>query len=106
MLHIEWGADSLAGRHSEDPYTGIHITMGQGTEERGLAYKNTGGPPRISRDGDWSETYACDLFDWHLKTQESLPWLTGMASSMALCSAPHDATAFTRGSKAAARGEK
>lgn len=79
MLHIEWGADSLAGRHSEDPYTGLHIATGQGTDERGLAYKATGGPPRISRDGDWSESYACDLFDWHLKTQESLPWLTGAA---------------------------
>ncbi|HEY4354288.1 MAG TPA: glycoside hydrolase family 2 TIM barrel-domain containing protein [Acidobacteriaceae bacterium] len=79
MLHIEWGADSLAGRHSEDPYTGLHITTGQGTDERGLAYKATGGPPRISRDGDWSESYACDLFDWHLKTQEALPWLTGAA---------------------------
>lgn len=79
MLHIEWGADSLAGRHSEDPYTGLHIATGQGTDERGLAYKATGGPPRISRDGDWSESYACDLFDWHLKTQEALPWLTGTA---------------------------
>ncbi len=79
MIHIEYGADSLAGRHAEDPYTGLHIATGQGTDERGLAYKNTGGPPRISRDGDWSETYACDLFDWHLKTQESLPWLTGAA---------------------------
>jgi beta-galactosidase len=37
----------------------------------------TGGPPRISRDGTWSETYACDLFDWYLKTIEQTPWLTG-----------------------------
>ena len=33
----------------------------------------------MSRDGDWSETYACHLFDWHLKTQEKLDWLTGTA---------------------------
>lgn len=33
----------------------------------------------MSRDGEWSETYACNLFDWHLKTQEKLPWLTGAA---------------------------
>lgn len=52
---------------------------GHGTDERGLDYKPTGGPPRVSRDGDWSETYACNLFDWHLKTQEALPWLTGSA---------------------------
>jgi beta-galactosidase len=33
----------------------------------------------VSKDGDWSETYACNLFDWHLKTQEKLDWLTGSA---------------------------
>ena len=25
------------------------------------------------------ETYACNLFDWHLKVQETLEWLTGSA---------------------------
>ncbi len=40
---------------------------------------NIGGDARVSRDGDWSETYACNLFDWHLKTQETLPWFTGSA---------------------------
>ena len=33
----------------------------------------------MSVDGDWSETYACNLFDWHLKVQESQEWLTGAA---------------------------
>jgi beta-galactosidase len=80
LIHIEWGADSHARRHAEDPYAHIpHIATGQGTAETGLAYRDTGGPPRISRDGDWSETYACDLFDWHLKTQGKLDWLTGSA---------------------------
>jgi beta-galactosidase len=80
FIHIEWGADSHAGRHSEDPYRALgEIATGQGTEERGLAYLATGGDPRMSRDGDMSETYACDLFDWFLKTQETLPWLTGSA---------------------------
>ena len=80
LLHIEWGADSHARRHAEDPYAHIpHIATGQGTAETGLAYRDAGGPPRISRDGDWSETYACDLFDWHLKTQETLDWFTGSA---------------------------
>jgi beta-galactosidase len=77
FLHVEWGADSLARRHAEDPYQGIEdIAVGE-TAERGLAYLPKGGTSRVSRDGDWSETYACDLFDWHLKVQESLPWLTG-----------------------------
>jgi beta-galactosidase len=80
LIHIEWGADSHARRHAEDPYAHIpHIATGQGTAETGLAYRDTGGPPRISRDGDWSETYACDLFDWYLKTQEPLDWFTGSA---------------------------
>jgi beta-galactosidase len=80
MLHIEWGADSHAGRHSEAPDKAIaNVGTGHGTDERGLDYKLTGGAPRVSRDGDWSETYACNLFDWHLKVQESLPWFTGAA---------------------------
>ena len=80
MFHAEWGADSHAGRHSENPDKALaQIATGQGTDERGLAYLNTGGPARVSRDGDWSETYACNLFDWHLKVQETLPWFTGAA---------------------------
>jgi beta-galactosidase len=80
LIHIEWGADSQAGRHSEDPEAVLHkVATGQGTAEVGLAYLKTGGEARVSRDGDWSETYACRLFDWHLKTQEKLDWLTGSA---------------------------
>jgi beta-galactosidase len=80
LFHAEWGADSHAGRHSEDPdRVTAEVATGKGTDERGLAYKATGGDARVSRDGDWSETYACNLFDWHLKVQESLPWLTGAA---------------------------
>ena len=50
FLHVEWGGDSHAGRHSESP-----------------------------DKGEWSETYICDLIDWHLKEQETMPWLTGSA---------------------------
>jgi beta-galactosidase len=80
LFHAEWGADSHAGRHSESPDKVLsQIATGHGTDERGLAYLNTGGQARVSKDGDWSETYACNLFDWHLKTQEALPWFTGSA---------------------------
>ena len=80
FLHIEWGADSHAGRHSEDPYATLtHVTTDTGTEERSGDYLRSGGSVRVSRDGDWSETYACDLFDWYLKTQEALPKLAGSA---------------------------
>ena len=58
FLHMEWGGDSHARRHSE--------AMGQI-----LA--------RAPQEGDWSETYICDLFDWHLKEQETMPELTGSA---------------------------
>jgi beta-galactosidase len=80
LIHIEWGADSHARRHAEDPYAGLPaIATGQGTAETGLAYRSASGPARVSRDGDWSETYACDLFDWHLKVQQTLDWFTGSA---------------------------
>jgi len=58
FLHVEWGGDSHARRHAESPN------------------KNSNRPPI---DGDWSETYICDLYDWHLKEQENMPWLTGTA---------------------------
>jgi len=80
FMHIEWGADSQAGRHSEEPEAMLRdVATGKGTAEVGLAYQKTGGMARASKDGDWSETYACNLFDWHLKTQEKFDWLTGTA---------------------------
>ncbi|HEY3380687.1 MAG TPA: glycoside hydrolase family 2 TIM barrel-domain containing protein [Vicinamibacterales bacterium] len=80
FFHAEWGGDSHAGRHSEDPDRVLaRIGTGLGTDERGLDYLLTGGQTRASRDGDWSETYICNLFDWHLKEQETMPWLTGAA---------------------------
>ncbi len=80
FLHAEWGGDSHARRHSEDPDRLLsRIAAGQGTDERGLDYLLTGGQARASRDGDWSETYICNLFDWHLKEQETMDWLTGAA---------------------------
>jgi beta-galactosidase len=51
FLHVEWGGDSHAGRHTENP-----VKL------------------------DWSESYMCDLVDWHLKEQDSMPWLTGTAA--------------------------
>jgi len=57
FLHMEWGGDSHARRHSEI--------------EQVFA--------RAPQEGDWSETYICNLFDWHLKEQETMPELTGSA---------------------------
>jgi beta-galactosidase len=80
FLHVEWGADSHAGRHREDEDPAVdHVASGHGTAEEGFAYKPEGGSPRMSKDGDWSESYACDLFEWYLKTIEEVPWLAGVA---------------------------
>jgi beta-galactosidase len=80
FLHVEWGGDSHARRHAEDPDRAIgKVLTGQGTDERGLDFLRSGGQARASRDGDWSETYICNLFDWHLKEQETMEWLTGTA---------------------------
>lgn len=80
FLHMEWGGDSHAGRHSENPDKSLQqIKTGSGTDERAGDASLYGGAARVSKDGDWSETYICNLFDWHLKEQETMPWLTGSA---------------------------
>ena len=80
FFHAEWGGDSHARRFSEEPEKmAAQVETGKGTAEKGKAYKGSGGKVRMSKDGDWSESYMCNLFDWHLKEQEEMPWLTGSA---------------------------
>ncbi|WP_225976417.1 glycoside hydrolase family 2 protein [Mucilaginibacter ginsenosidivorax] len=80
FFHAEWGGDSHALRHSEDPDKAfVNIKTGNGADERAGDALLSGGDARVSKDGDWSETYICNLFDWHLKEQEMMPWLTGSA---------------------------
>lgn len=80
FLHAEWGADSHQGRYAEDPEQFIKkVATGQGTDERTGDFALTGGNARASKDGDWSESYAINLADWHLKEQETMPELTGTA---------------------------
>ena len=80
FVHIEWGADSHAGRHAEEPDTFDNSApVGADLAENTPDSLEKGAKASISRDGDWSETYACNLFDWYLKVQETLPWLTGSA---------------------------
>ncbi len=59
LMHVEFGADSHAGRHAEV----LPELSGKSTHAANIE--------------TWSETYACDLFDWYLKTQAERPWLTG-----------------------------
>jgi beta-galactosidase len=80
FLHMEWGGDSHAGRHSENPDKALQNIKATGTaDERAGDALLFGGAARASKDGDWSESYICNLFDWHLKEQETMPWLTGAA---------------------------
>ena len=80
FFHAEYGGDSHARRHAEDPEKFLSgVVTGEGTAEVGAAYKASGGNARASRDGDWSESYIINLFDWHLKEQEQMLDLTGAA---------------------------
>lgn len=80
FLHVEWGGDSHARRHAEDPDRALAKIDGDGTtDERAGDASLVGGAARVSKDGDWSESYICNLIDWHLKEQETMPWLTGTA---------------------------
>jgi beta-galactosidase len=80
FFHAEWGADSHQGRHAEEPEAFMKaVATGKGADERTGDFALKGGDARASKDGDWSETYACRLIDWHLKEQETLPQLTGSA---------------------------
>ncbi|MEM8524768.1 MAG: glycoside hydrolase family 2 TIM barrel-domain containing protein [Bacteroidota bacterium] len=80
FFHMEWGGSSHAGRHDENPDQGLEkVQMGQGADERAGDASLIGGKARVSRDGNWSETYICNLFDWHLRAQTEMPWLTGAA---------------------------
>jgi beta-galactosidase len=80
LLHVEWGAESHARRHSEDPdRLLLKLLSGSSFTESERERLLTGGQAVASQQGDWSETYACNLFDWHLKEQENMPWLAGSA---------------------------
>ena len=80
FLHAEWGGDSHAGRHSETPDKVLQSIKRSGAaDERAGDASLYGGAARASKDGDWSESYIVNLFDWHLKEQETMPWLTGSA---------------------------
>jgi beta-galactosidase len=80
FLHMEWGGDSHARRHSEavDQILAQYVAE-KAPDERGLEFQLTGGVNKAPTDGDWSETYICNLFDWHLKEQETMPELAGTA---------------------------
>jgi len=80
FFHAEWGGDSHTGRHSElSDKVPTNIDGFECSQERLNDSLQYSGAARASKDGDWSESYICNLFEWHLKEQEKMPLLTGAA---------------------------
>lgn len=75
FLHVEWGGDSHAGRYDEIDYSGVDKISPNDT----LFFQNLAKTSKDKGYKSWNETYICDLIDWHLKEQETMPWLTGAA---------------------------
>lgn len=75
FIHIEYGGASHVGRHTENPITGEgYIKTDEWSEQPNML-----NIAKISSDGDWSENYMVDLFDWHLMVTEQLDWFAGNA---------------------------
>jgi beta-galactosidase len=85
LIHIEWGADSHAGRHSELPDLSIARAATETDPKKrsldlnGFDFEVTSEGFKIPTSANWTENYACNVFDWILKVQETLPWLAGSA---------------------------
>ena len=80
LMHVEWGGESHARRHSEGPDDLLaQMATRKGLDQTDIDFLLSGGQGHAPEDGDWSETYICNLFDWHLKEQETMDWLAGSA---------------------------
>ncbi len=75
FIHAEYGGSSHVGRHVTNPITGEGVLNPNEWEEAVNQVKVN----NIAREGDWSESYIVDLFDWHLSVSEKLEWFTGNA---------------------------
>ncbi|MBI5726717.1 MAG: glycoside hydrolase family 88 protein, partial [Ignavibacteriales bacterium] len=75
IFHAEYGGDSHAGRHTENPITGEgFVPESDGTEKASQSKLKS-----IANNGDWSESYIVNLFDWYLFNQQKLDWFSGSA---------------------------
>ncbi|KAA3614657.1 MAG: DUF4982 domain-containing protein [Calditrichaeota bacterium] len=75
LIHAEYGGSSHVGRHTENPITGEGLVKENEWDEK----PNMINIKKISSEGDWSESYIVDLFDWHLMVSEQLDWFPGSA---------------------------
>ncbi|MBW4888573.1 glycoside hydrolase family 2 protein [Mucilaginibacter sp. HMF5004] len=74
-FHAEWGGDSYSGRNSEKADKALENIRTNGVIDTALFSKSA----KLLKDGDWSENATCNLFDWTLKEQDTMPWLSGTA---------------------------
>ena len=75
LLHMEYGGSSHVGRHTETPIDGEGFVDPDQWSEAVSQVEVTS----IANNGDWSESYIVDLFDWSLRVSETLPDFTGNA---------------------------
>jgi len=75
FLHMEYGGSSHVGRHTETPITGSGLLDADEWEE----VANQVNIKNIAKEGDWTENYIVDLFDWHLSVSETSDWFAGNA---------------------------
>jgi beta-galactosidase len=76
FFHAEWGGDSHSGRNSELADKALeNIRNSAGIIDTTLFNKSA----ELLKNGDWSENATCNLFDWTLKEQDTMPWLSGSA---------------------------
>ena len=75
LLHMEYGGSSHVGRHTETPIDGQGLVDPDQWSEAINQVEVT----NIASNGDWSESYIVDLFDWSLRVSESLPEFAGNA---------------------------
>lgn len=75
FLHMEYGGSSHVGRHTETPITGEGVLSADAWEE----VSNQVNIKNIAKDGDWTENYIVDLFDWYLSVSETTDWFAGNA---------------------------
>lgn len=75
FLHMEYGGSSHVGRHTETPITGAGTVDADDWEEA----SNQVNIDNIAQNGDWTENYIVDLFDWHLGVTEQKEDFAGNA---------------------------
>lgn len=76
FLHMEYGGTSHVGRHTASPVTGEGKVL---SDKEWAEVSNQVGVANVAQNGDNSENYIVDLFDWYLHVSETQPGFGGNA---------------------------